>query len=136
MTTDTLTRLGDGKYLLVTTFRKNGEPVPTPVWVVREGDALLIWTVTDSGKVKRMRRDSRVQLAPCDLRGTPHGDSVDATARILDPVTSDKVRKMIVRKYGIVAWVTSTAGRIRRGRGRTVGVELSLSGPPSAPQEA
>ncbi|EXU63780.1 pyridoxamine 5-phosphate oxidase [Streptomyces sp. PRh5] len=49
-----LDRLGTGKYLLVTSYRRNGTPVATPVWVVRDGDALGVWTAADSWKVKRI----------------------------------------------------------------------------------
>ena len=52
-----LDRMGDGKYVLLTTYRRDGTPVATPTWVVRDGDALAVWTATDSGKVKRVRRD-------------------------------------------------------------------------------
>jgi len=45
-----LEQLGEEQYLLVTTFRRDGTPVPTPVWAVREGDALMVWTVGDSGR--------------------------------------------------------------------------------------
>ena len=50
-------RLGAGKYLLLTSYRKNGTPVATPVWVVRDGEHLAIWTERHAGKVKRIRRD-------------------------------------------------------------------------------
>ena len=75
--------LGNASYVLLTTFRKDGTPVPTPVWVVRIGDELRVWTIRDSGKVKRIRRSGRAQIAPCTMRGRPRGQSVDATARML-----------------------------------------------------
>ncbi|GGN46118.1 hypothetical protein GCM10011578_098710 [Streptomyces fuscichromogenes] len=55
-----LDRLGTGKYLLVTSYRRNGTPVATPVWVVRDGDALGVWTAADSWKVKRIRAHADV----------------------------------------------------------------------------
>ena len=75
--------LGNADYVLLTTFRKDGTPVPTPVWVVRIGDELRVWTIRDSGKVKRIRRSGRAQIAPCTIRGKPRGLSIDATARML-----------------------------------------------------
>ena len=75
--------LGATRYALLTTFRKDGTGVSTPVWVVRIGDELRVWTIRDSGKVKRIRRTGRVQIAPCTIRGNPRGKSVDATARLL-----------------------------------------------------
>jgi PPOX class probable F420-dependent enzyme len=55
--------------VLVTTYRKDGRAVPTPVWVVRDGDGIAIWTASDSGKVKRVRRDGAVLVGPCTAGG-------------------------------------------------------------------
>lgn len=76
-----LDRLSAEKYVLLTTFRKDGRAVSTPVWAVRDGDALAVWTASDTGKVKRIRRDSRVTVAPCDVRGRPHGEAIPGTRR-------------------------------------------------------
>ncbi|MEV5447304.1 PPOX class F420-dependent oxidoreductase, partial [Streptomyces sp. NPDC052644] len=62
-----LDRLAAEKYVLLTTFRKDGRAVSTPVWAVRDDDTLAVWTVADSGKVKRIRRDGTVTVAPCDV---------------------------------------------------------------------
>lgn len=121
-------RLADAKYLLVTTFRKNGTPVPTPVWAARDGDRLLVWTVADSGKVKRIRRDPTVRLAPCDVRGKPTGDEVAGTAEILDATGSDRARTIIGKRYGLVGKLTMLGSRVRRGRDGTVGVALTPTG--------
>ena len=75
--------LGNASYMLLTTFRKDGTPVPTPVWVVRIGDELRVWTIRDSGKVKRIRRRSRAQIARCTVRGEPRGRAIAAIARLL-----------------------------------------------------
>ncbi len=80
-----LDRLGSGKYLLVTTYRKNGTPVATPVWVVRDGDALGVWTVADSWKVKRVRNRADVLVGPCDVRGRPTGEQVPRDGGDLRP---------------------------------------------------
>lgn len=68
-----LDALGSGKYLLITSYRKNGTGVATPVWVVRDGTALGAWTVADSWKVKRIRNRADVLVGPCDVRGRPTG---------------------------------------------------------------
>ena len=54
--------LGDEQYLSLTTFRKSGERVSTPMWVVRDGDALVMFTPEESSKVKRLRNSPRVEL--------------------------------------------------------------------------
>lgn len=58
-----------GRYVSLTTFRKNGTGVATPVWYAVEGAELYAWTRTDSWKVKRLRNDPRVEVAVCDVRG-------------------------------------------------------------------
>ena len=121
-----LDRLAEGKYLLVTTFRRDGRAVPTPVWVVRDGDHLVIWTVADSGKVKRIRNNPRVEIGECDFRGNPTGPSVPATARILDGDGSAHARSLIRRKYGFSGGLVLIGSRLRRGAEGTVGITLTL----------
>jgi PPOX class probable F420-dependent enzyme len=122
-----LERLGTGQYLLITTYRKNGTPVPTPVWVVRDGDALGAWTVADSWKVKRIRARADVLVGPCDLRGKPTGEQIPATAEITDRETVARYRKLIARKYGMVGRLTLLGSRIRRGADGTVGIRVTLA---------
>jgi uncharacterized protein len=117
--------LGSGKYVLLTTFRKNGTPVPTPVWVVRDGDDLAVWTVTTSGKVKRIRRNAAVTVAECDLRGRPLGEAVPATARVLDAAGTERVRALLRKKYGVMGWLTVNGSLLRRGRDGTVGITVT-----------
>ncbi|MFE0675692.1 PPOX class F420-dependent oxidoreductase [Streptomyces sp. NPDC058867] len=122
-----LDRLGSGQYLLITSYRKNGTGVPTPVWVVRDGDALGVWTVADSWKVKRIRARADVLVGPCDLRGRPTGEQVPATAEITDQATVARYRKLIARKYGIVGRLTLLGSRIRRRTEGTVGIRVTLT---------
>ena len=123
--TSTLDTLGDSQYALVTTFRKDGRGVPTAVWVVRDGDALAIWTGSESGKVKRIRRSSSITVGPCDLRGRPTGDQVPAEAVILDAEATNRVRKLLAKKYGIVGRITLLGSRIRRGTTGTLAIRIS-----------
>ncbi|WP_328564208.1 PPOX class F420-dependent oxidoreductase [Streptomyces coelicoflavus] len=127
-----LDRLGAGKYLLVTTYRKNGTPVATPVWVVRDGDALGVWTVADSWKVKRVRNRADVLVGPCDVRGRPKGDQVPGTAEICDAATTARYRKLLVRKYGVTGLLTLLGSRLRRGLDGTVGIRVTLTPGPAA----
>ncbi|MBY8868071.1 MULTISPECIES: PPOX class F420-dependent oxidoreductase [Streptomyces] len=125
---ETLARLGAGKYLLLTSYRKNGTPVSTPVWVVRDGAALGVWTVADSYKVRRIRNRADVLVGPCDVRGNPTGDQIPATAEITDPATTARYRGLIARKYGIVGRLTLLGSRLRRGERGTVGIRVTLTG--------
>ncbi|MFI6335578.1 PPOX class F420-dependent oxidoreductase [Streptomyces sp. NPDC050535] len=120
-----LDTLGSGKYLLVTSYRKNGTGVATPVWVVRDGEALGVWTVVDSWKVKRIRNRADVLVGPCDVRGRPTGDPVPATAEILDATETARYRRLLARKYGITGRLTLFGSRLRRGASGTVGIRIT-----------
>ena len=65
----TLGQLGAEKYVLLTTYRKDGRAVPTPLWVVPDGPGLAFWTPTGTGKLKRIRNNGRVTVQPCDFCG-------------------------------------------------------------------
>ena len=119
--------LGDGKYLLVTTYRKDGRTVATPVWVVRDGDALGVWTVADSGKVKRIRNRGDVLVAPCDVRGNRRGEDVPGVAEILPAGETDHYRDLLKRKYGLMGRLTLLGSRLRRGAEGTVAIRITLS---------
>ncbi|MFJ2813456.1 PPOX class F420-dependent oxidoreductase [Streptomyces sp. NPDC087294] len=125
----TLERLGAGKYLLVTSFRKNGSPVATPVWVVRDEATLGVWTVADSWKVRRIRARADVLVGPCDVRGNPTGEQVSATAEITDEATAVRYRQLLARKYGIFGRLTLLGSRLRRGATGTVGIRIALDTP-------
>ncbi|MFD3451366.1 PPOX class F420-dependent oxidoreductase [Streptomyces sp. NPDC058691] len=120
-------RLAAGKYLLVTTYRRDGRTVPTPVWVVRDGDALGAWTAADSGKVKRIRNRADVLVGPCDQRGNPTGDQVPAHAEIVGAQDTERYRSLVARKYGLMGRLILFGSRLRRGREGTVGVRITLA---------
>ncbi|EYT82445.1 PPOX class F420-dependent oxidoreductase [Streptomyces andamanensis] len=125
MDVDPVARLGAGKYVLITSYRKNGTPVATPVWVVRDGAALGVWTAADSWKVKRIRARPDVLVGPCDVRGHPTGDQLPATAEICDRDTTARYRGLIARKYGLIGRLTLLGSRLRRGERGTVGIRVT-----------
>ncbi len=125
----TLDMLGAAQYLLITTYRKDGRAVPTPVWGARDDDALVFWSVADSGKIKRIRRTSRVLVGPCDVRGRPTGESVPGRAVVLDGAGTEHVRSLLRRKYGLMGRLTLWGSIIRRGRDGTIGVRVTLDEP-------
>ncbi|HXM62384.1 MAG TPA: PPOX class F420-dependent oxidoreductase [Terriglobales bacterium] len=87
------------KYISLTTLRKSGVAVPTPIWFGEEGDRLYVMTRSDSGKYKRIRNNPRVRIAPCTMRGKITGPEFDADARILPPEDWPRARKTIETKY-------------------------------------
>jgi uncharacterized protein len=126
MTHSTVDTIGSSSYALVTSYRRGGRAVPTPVWVVRDGDGVAIWTVKDSGKVKRIRRNATVQIGPCDVRGRPTGEQVPGRATILDAAGTTRVRDLLRRKYGLLGRITLWGSRIRRGADGTIGIHVAL----------
>lgn len=114
-----------GKYLLLTTFRKDGRAVPTALWFAQDGTDLVVWTVSTSGKVKRIRRDGAITIAPCDLRGNPRGEAIKAHARLLDAAETERVRSLISKRYGVLGWLTVYGSKLRRGVGGTIGVAIT-----------
>ena len=119
-------QLGDEAYIAVTTFRRDGTPVSTPVWVAPDGEALLIWTVGASGKVKRIRRDGTVTVAPCTVRGVVKGEAVPGHATVLGPEGGRTARELIKRKYGLRGRLFVWMSVRRRGEDATVGVRITL----------
>jgi len=92
------------QYLNIETFRKSGEGVKTPVWFVQEGEVLYVRTGANSGKVKRLRRSTAVNVAPCTMSGKVTGAWVPAQAHILeDAETGKKIDLLIKKKYGLMA---------------------------------
>jgi PPOX class probable F420-dependent enzyme len=87
------------KYVLLTTFRKNGTAVPTPVWFAEDSDKLYIKTRADSGKTKRIRNNPQVRIAPCTVRGKVTGPEFPASARILPPEAQSRANQAINSKY-------------------------------------
>ncbi|MFZ2083780.1 MAG: PPOX class F420-dependent oxidoreductase [Candidatus Sulfotelmatobacter sp.] len=87
------------KYMSLTTFRKNGVAVATPVWFGEEADKLYVMTRSDMGKAKRIRNNPRVRVAPCTIRGKVSGPEFTASARILPREEHAHARQAINRKY-------------------------------------
>ena len=87
-------------YVSLTTFRRTGVPVATPVWAAPDGDSLVVWTRADSGKVKRLRHTARVTVAPCDVRGRPKGPAVEAQAGFVDRAEWPQALAALRRAYG------------------------------------
>jgi hypothetical protein len=91
-------------FVSLTTFRRSGAPVSTPVWVAADGDALVVTTPADSGKVKRLRHTPHVELRPCG-RGGGVADGVVPTAAVAhvltDPAEHERHAAALRGKYGL-----------------------------------
>ena len=128
MTSET-DRLAAERYVVLTTFRRDGRAVPTPIWVAGHDGELVLWSERKAGKVKRIRNDGRVEVQACDVRGRKtHGAKVSGQARLLDAAETEQVRRAIARKYGIVGRVTMFFSKLRGPADRTVGIAVKVDG--------
>ncbi|WP_314173774.1 PPOX class F420-dependent oxidoreductase [Streptomyces winkii] len=123
-------RIADSRYVSLTTFKRDGTPVATPVWAVEDDGELLVWTRDDSGKVKRVRNGARVTVTPCDARGrTATGaEPAEGTARLMtEDGALDRVRRAMARKYGWQFRLTdSGAALFRLGKRPHIGIAVTL----------
>ena len=117
-----LETLARSKYLSLTTFRKDGTAVATPVWLVRDGDTLRVSTQASSAKVKRIRNNPHVLLAPCDVRGRLTGEQVPGTASLQDPAETARTTTLIRRRFGLLGWLFTL-----RGADDRIGLTIRLS---------
>jgi uncharacterized protein len=122
------TALAKERYVSITTFKRDGTPVSTPVWCAGENGTLLVLSAANSWKVKRIRREPHVRIAACSARGKPRGMAIDADATILDETR--KVALLLARKYGLayrayMLWMNTTR-RIRRQR-PTLSVTIAIT---------
>lgn len=123
--------LAQQKFVLLTTYKKDGTPVGTPVWVASDGDRLVVWTNPRSWKVQRLRRNPSVTLQTCDNRGRPAGGEVSAgTGEILDSADTDRVRDLIAGKYGLIGTLLIRGHKLILGADRSVGLAISARSAP------
>lgn len=94
-----------GRYLSLTSYRRDGVAVATPVWFVEENGMLLVQTDAASGKVKRIRRNPSVRVALCTASGRLIGPRVPATAVLLEPSGTSRVKRLIQQKYRLDALI-------------------------------
>jgi hypothetical protein len=107
--------LADEKYILLTTFRRAGTPVATPVWVVQLPDGKFgFWTSSGSGKAKRLAHTDRVTVQPCDGRGRVRAGStaINATAQLVSGSELEAIRERVIAKYGFVTKITKLIGTL------------------------
>ncbi|WP_067686542.1 PPOX class F420-dependent oxidoreductase [Nocardia jejuensis] len=121
--------LAEAKYVRLTTYKKDGTAVGTPVWVAPDGDRLVIWTSADTWKVKRIRRTPAVTLQESDARGRVAVDQpIAGTARVLDDAGTERVRTVVVGKYGWIGALLIKGHKLFRGADRSVGLEVTPAG--------
>ncbi len=117
----TLSRFSGEKVISLETYRRNGEPVRTPVWFLEENRMLYVHTDDSTGKVKRIRRNTNVRVAPSHFRGKPKSEYMDARAELeTSPEIVEKYHSKIYKKYGLQASLTRFVQRFSRSKARDI----------------
>jgi PPOX class probable F420-dependent enzyme len=127
----TTTALADEKFVSLTTFKKSGDGVAEPMWIAADGGQLVMMTGAESWKIKRLRRDPRAVLVPCDRTGKVRATAapVEGTAEVLsDAAAVAAIVDAVKRKYGLVFHVISLIKRVTaRGQIPRVGLRITLT---------
>jgi hypothetical protein len=130
---DAVAQFANAKYLNLETFRKSGIGVCTPVWfahppaqseAVSGPEVFYIYSEADAGKVKRIRNNPKVRVAPCDMRGNLRGAWVDARARICAAEEAARGQQLLRSKYGWLKIVGDFFGRLLRHRNAVIAIQL------------
>ena len=124
MSGDKLSQFAGEKYLNLETYRKNGKAVATPVWFAEDGGVLYIYSLADAGKVKRIRNNPRVRVAPCDMRGKLKGEWVEARARIVQGDEAAKGHRLLDEKYGLLKKIGNVFSKLIKRERVAIAIEL------------
>ena len=118
-----LDQLESEKYISVETYKKNNDAVRTPVWFVIKDKLVYVVTRDQTGKVKRLRNNQKVKIAPCKIKGEITGKWVKGTAKILDASETAEIVKLRDKKYGFFSRV---ARFLTKGKGELLAFSIKL----------
>jgi uncharacterized protein len=125
---DTFADVAKSKYVLLTTFTKDGKPKPTAIWAAQDGDRLVVITDDGSWKTKRIRNTPRVTIQRCGVLGAPKGEPVEAVARVLPKEQTKDVYNAILKRYWWHAWWFYAHSIVRGGIDKVhIGIELKAA---------
>lgn len=118
--------------MLLTTFKRDGTAVGTPVYLAVDGERGYFRTATSTGKAKRLRNNPGVTLAPATLRGVPTGAPVSGQARVLEGAEARRASRRLVRKYPVAHGLVTPITHRLNGY-RTVHYEVTVAPPGMSP---
>lgn len=118
-------------HCLVVTYRKDGTPVPQPVWPGYDGDRVYLWTEVEAYKAKRLRRNPEALIAPCSFRGKPLAAPIAARGRILDTEAERAHAESVIRSQW--GWKRRAFAAISRPLTPVHYIELTPLGPVGDP---
>ena len=115
----------DHKYLNLETYRKSGEDMRTPLWFVEDGGVFYAQTLSNTGKVKRVRRQPRAKLVPCDRRGGAEGEWVEGEAWIVRGAEKERlIDEMLNEKYGVARKLVRAAQGFSKAEPVMIGMRV------------
>jgi uncharacterized protein len=128
---DGIAQFAGAKYLSLETFRKTGVGVRTPVWFVQDvlhtaptTTVFYIYSEADAGKVKRIRNNPKVRIAPCTMGGTVKGAWIEGRARICSTEDAAHGQQLLTHKYGLLKIAGDFFSRMMRHRQTVIAVEV------------
>ena len=128
---DPIAQFAGAKYLNLETYRKTGVAVKTPVWFAQDVShrdpritVFYIYSEANAGKVKRIRNNPKVRVAPSSIRGSLRGTWVEGNARILDEDEAAHGQQLLRQKYGLLKVVGDSFGRLLRHKQDVLAVEI------------
>jgi uncharacterized protein len=120
---DRISKFSGHQYINLETYRRNGQAVRTPVWFTLEDDKIFVVTRNKTGKVKRLRNNSKIRVVPCGIRGHPKGEWMNGSADFASPVQLEQALKQRNAKYGLKARLS---GIFSRTKGKLAGIIISV----------
>ncbi len=126
--TNPLSVLNGHKFANLTTFRKNGQEVTTPVWFANIGNSIYVVTTQSTGKVKRLRNNPAARIGPSDQRGKLLGQQVAVVGRLMSEAESVPALAALNAKYGLMKRVIDLILKLRGLQSQRVYVEFKAAG--------
>jgi PPOX class probable F420-dependent enzyme len=121
--TDPISIFSGHQYVNLETYRKNGQPVTTPVWFTIDDNKIFVVTRNKTGKIKRLQNNSKVRIVPSGIRGQPKGKWLNGNAVFANPDQLERALKLRNKKYGLKARLS---GLFSRTKGKLIGIVISL----------
>lgn len=119
--------LGKEQCIALTTFRKTGQAVTTPVVFAQSPGTIYVGSRADAGKLKRLRRNGRVTLAPCSYNGKVTGVVIEGKAHILtEPQECTAASTALAKKYGVMLPITRIAWRLLHRKAKVDEVFIAI----------
>jgi uncharacterized protein len=129
---EAIEQFAKAKYLSLETFRKTGVGVRTPVWFVQQlGSAsdtdhalFFLYSAANAGKLKRIRNNPKVRIAPCNVRGDLRGEWVEARARMSDGEEAARGQQLLRQRYGFLKIAGDFFGRLMGHKQAVIAIEM------------